>query len=171
MALASFPLAPGAVIGVLGGGQLGRMLALAAARLGFDVAILTPEPDAPASRVAVKTIVAAYDDPAALAELAAIADVVTFEFENVPAAAVERLIALGALVAPGAEALATAQDRVAEKRFFREAGAPSVDFAPIDGPADIGPALGRLGAPAVLKTRREGYDGKGQAWIRSAGEA
>ena len=171
MSQAGFPLAPGAVIGALGGGQLGRMLALAAARLGFDVAILTPEPDAPASRVAARTIVAAYDDPAALAELAGIADVVTFEFENVPVAAIDRLIALGAVVAPGRQALATAQDRVLEKSFFREIGVPSVDFAEIGAVADIAPALARLGAPAVLKTRREGYDGKGQAWIRSADEA
>lgn len=171
MARAAFPLAPGAVIGVLGGGQLGRMTALAAARLGFDVAILTPEAGSPASRVAAHTIVAPYDDPAALAELARIADVITFEFENVPALAMERLIALGAEVAPGPRALATAQDRVVEKSFFRDNGVPTVDFVPIDAPAAIGPALERLGAPALLKTRREGYDGKGQAWVASAAEA
>ncbi len=166
-----FPLPPGAVIGVLGGGQLGRMTALAAARLGFDVAILTPGANDPASRVAARTIVAPYDDPAALAELVAIADVVTFEFENVPASVVERLIGLGVEVAPGPRALATAQDRVVEKSFFRDNGVPTVDFVAIAAAADIAPALGRLGAPALLKTRREGYDGKGQAWVKSAAEA
>ena len=160
MSGSGFPLAPGAVIGILGGGQLGRMLALAAARLGFDVVILTPEEDSPASRVAARTIVAPYDDPAALAELAKAADVVTYEFENVPAAAVARL-----------EALGVAQDRVKEKSFFELNGIPTVAFAEICGAADIGPALERLGAPALLKTRREGYDGKGQAWVKSAADA
>jgi 5-(carboxyamino)imidazole ribonucleotide synthase len=171
MSSSGFPLAPGAVIGILGGGQLGRMLALAAARLGFDVVILTPETDSPAGRVAARTIVAPYDDPAALAELAKTADVVTYEFENVPAAAVARLEALGVSVAPGPDALAVAQDRVKEKTFFELNGIPTVAFAEICGAADIAPALERLGAPALLKTRREGYDGKGQAWVRTAGEA
>jgi 5-(carboxyamino)imidazole ribonucleotide synthase len=167
----NFPLGPGATIGVLGGGQLGRMLALAAARLGLDTAILTPRADSPASRVAAHTVVGAYDDPAALAELARLSAVVTYEFENVPAAAVARLEALGCPVAPGPRALAVAQDRVVEKRFFEEIGAPTVAFAPIDRFEDIAPALARLGAPALLKTRREGYDGKGQAWIKDAADA
>ena len=166
-----FPLAPGAVIGILGGGQLGRMLSLAAARLGFDVAILTPDAQSPAGRVSAHTIVASYDDDAALAELARLADVVTFEFENVPAAVVARLEALGAAVAPGPEALATGQDRVTEKSFFETHGIPTVAFAAIDRAEDIAPALERLGAPALLKTRREGYDGKGQAWVESAAGA
>ena len=122
MSGSGFPLAPGAVIGILGGGQLGRMLAMAAARLGFDVAILTPETDSPAGRVAAHAIVGAYDDEAALAELARLSDAVTFEFENVPAAVVARLQALGMEVAPGPKALAVAQDRVAEKSFFVEVG-------------------------------------------------
>jgi 5-(carboxyamino)imidazole ribonucleotide synthase len=168
---APFPLPPGAVIGILGGGQLGRMLALAAARLGFDVAVLSPRPDAPAARVAAHFVQSAYDDPEGLAELARVADVVTYEFENVPAAAVSRLEALGRPVAPGARALAVAQDRVAEKRFFEEIGAPAVAFAAIESAADIAPALQRLGAPALLKTRREGYDGKGQAWVAGPDEA
>ncbi|HTK36149.1 MAG TPA: 5-(carboxyamino)imidazole ribonucleotide synthase [Caulobacteraceae bacterium] len=171
MPTASFPLAPGAVIGILGGGQLGRMLALAAARLGFDAAILTPRPDAPAGRVAAHTIRSAYDDAQGLAELARLSAVVTYEFENVPAAAVDRLAALGCPVAPGARALAVAQDRIVEKRFFEQIGVPTVAFAAIDSAADIAPALARLGCPALLKTRREGYDGKGQAWVRSADEA
>jgi 5-(carboxyamino)imidazole ribonucleotide synthase len=167
----SFPLPPGSTIGILGGGQLGRMLALAAARLGFDAAILSPEPNAPASRVAMMSIVAAYDDAQALADFARRCDVVTYEFENVPAAAVEALMAVGAEVAPGARALATAQDRVAEKSFFQSIGAPTAEFAAIDTAADIGPALARLGAPALLKTRREGYDGKGQAWVKGHEDA
>jgi 5-(carboxyamino)imidazole ribonucleotide synthase len=163
--LTSFPLAPGAVIGILGGGQLGRMLAMAAARLGFDVAVLDPEPAAPAHRVAAKAIVGAYDDPRALRALAAVSDVITFEFENVPAGAVEVLAATGASVAPGARALAVSQDRLAEKTFLNQAGAPTVAFAAVDTVDDIAAALERLGAPLLIKTRRGGYDGKGQAWI------
>ena len=164
-------LAPGACIGVLGGGQLGRMLALAAARLGFDVTVLTPEADSPAGRVAARTLVADYDDAEALAELARLCAVVTFEFENVPASAVARLQALAARVAPGPLALATAQDRVSEKRFFQSCGIATAAFAPVEGPSDIVAALARLGAPALLKTRREGYDGKGQVWIADAADA
>jgi 5-(carboxyamino)imidazole ribonucleotide synthase len=164
--MTGFPLPPGSTIGILGGGQLGRMMALAAARLGFDVVVLEPEADSPASRVAKQTFAASYDDPAALDALATASDVVTFEFENVPAAVVERLVAHGAEVAPGAKALATAQDRVVEKTFLNAVGCPTAAFAAIDSVADIAPALARLGAPAVLKTRREGYDGKGQTWIQ-----
>jgi 5-(carboxyamino)imidazole ribonucleotide synthase len=189
-----FPLQPGAMIGVLGGGQLGRMLALAAARLGFDVTILEPEPDSPASRVAARTLQAAYDDPEALKILAATCDVVTFEFENVPAAVVEQLQMLGALAAsgerplvvaqeverlqmlgdlaaPGERALAVAQDRVNEKQFFRDQGIATTDFAAIASAADIAQVLPRLGARALLKTRREGYDGKGQTWVEGPGDA
>ena len=165
------PLPPGSVIGVLGGGQLGRMLAQAAARLGFDAAVLGREDDSPAGRVAARSITGAYDDPASLRRLAAASDVVTFEFENVSAEAVAALEAEGVAVFPDARALATAQDRLAEKRFLNAHGCPTVAFAPVDGPADIGPALERLGAPALLKTRREGYDGKGQRWVRDACEA
>ncbi len=168
---ATFPLPPGSTIGILGGGQLGRMLALAAARLGLDVVILTPDEGSPASRVAARTIVAAYDDPVALQALAQAADVVTYEFENVPVRAVEALTALGAAVAPGADALRVAQDRVAEKTFLNASAAPTVAFAEIGGADDIAAALPRIGLPALLKTRREGYDGKGQAWIRDADAA
>ena len=132
-----FPLAPGSMIGVLGGRQLGRMLALAAARLGFDVTILEPEPDSPASRVAARTLEAPYDDLEALKTLAATCDVVTFEFENVPAAVVERLETLGALAAPGKRPLAIAQDRVSEKAFFRSQGVATADFAAISAPATV----------------------------------
>lgn len=165
------PLPPGSVIGILGGGQLGRMLALAAARLGFDAAVLGREDDSPAGRVAATRITGAYDDPDSLRRLAAVSDVVTFEFENVSAEAVAALEAEGVAVFPDARALATAQDRLAEKRFLNAHGCPTVDFAVIDGPADIAPALERLGAPALLKTRCEGYDGKGQRWVRGPDEA
>ena len=166
-----FPLPPGSTIGILGGGQLGRMLSLAAARLGFNTAILEPEANSPAGRVAAREITAAYDDPDGLAQLAACSDVITYEFENVPAATVARLIALNASVAPDARALETAQDRVVEKSFLNDVGVATVAFAVIDSADDIGPALARLGAPALLKTRREGYDGKGQVWVRDASEA
>ena len=165
-----FPLPPGSTIGVLGGGQLGRMLALAAARLGFDVTILEPEPDSPASRVAARTLQAPYDDREALKTLAATCDVVTFEFENVPAAVVEQLEHLGALAAPGKRPLAVAQDRVSEKQFFKDLGVATAEFAAIAGPQDIAAALPRLGARALLKTRREGYDGKGQTWVEGEGD-
>jgi 5-(carboxyamino)imidazole ribonucleotide synthase len=163
--VANFSLSPGSTIGVLGGGQLGRMLALAAARLGFDTAILTPQADCPASRVAARTIVAPYDDPQALNELAEVAQVITFEFENVPAAALEALAAIGAAIAPGPRALAIAQDRLEEKTFLNAAGVATMAFAAIDSLADLRAALRRLGAPLLLKTRRGGYDGKGQAWV------
>jgi 5-(carboxyamino)imidazole ribonucleotide synthase len=166
-----FPLAPGSTIGILGGGQLGRMLCLASARLGFDTLVLTPEPNSCASRVASRTIVAAYDNPDALEAFGQLAAVATFEFENVPASVVAQLEALGVEVAPGPLALAVAQDRVDEKGFLNGCGAPTVAFAPVNGPLDIVSGLDQLGAPALLKTRREGYDGKGQTWIESAADA
>jgi 5-(carboxyamino)imidazole ribonucleotide synthase len=167
----STPLAPGAAIGIVGGGQLGRMLAVAAAELGFDTVILEPERGCPAGRVAARTIVAPYDDPEALRKLADATDVVTYEFENVPAAAVARLAELGAEVAPGARALAVAQDRLQEKTFLNANGAPTVAFAPAATPDEAAAAVAQVGAPALMKTRREGYDGKGQRWVEHAHEA
>jgi len=167
----SSPLAPGSTIGILGGGQLGRMLALAAARLGLDTLILTPEPEACASRVATRSIVAAYDDMEALKAFSEIADVATFEFENVPARVMELLQMVAVEVAPGPLALATAQDRVDEKTFLNRCGAPTVKFVAVDGVQDIVAGLERLGAPALLKTRREGYDGKGQTWVAGPADA
>jgi 5-(carboxyamino)imidazole ribonucleotide synthase len=169
--VAQLPLPPGSTIGILGGGQLGRMLALAAARLGFDVTVLEREADSPAGRVSLRTLVGAYDDPDALAELAQTASVVTYEFENVPAASVERLQALGVEVAPGPRALAVAQDRVAEKTFLNANGAPTVAFEAADNPISAVEAAHRLGAPCLMKTRREGYDGKGQRWVEHAPDA
>jgi 5-(carboxyamino)imidazole ribonucleotide synthase len=169
--MTTFPLAPGATIGILGGGQLGRMLAMAAARLGFDTAILSPEADSPAARVAARAIVAAYDDPAALRILADAAQVITFEFENVPAAALAELERLGATVAPNTRALAIAQDRMEEKSFLNAAGIATVGFAAIDDEADLRAAFRRFGPPLLLKTRQGGYDGKGQAWAQRARDA
>ena len=165
------PLPPGSTIGILGGGQLGRMLSQAASRLGFDVVILDPEENSPAGRVSRGQIVAAYDDPTALNVFGRVCDVVTFEFENVPAASVERLAEAGALVAPGPTALAVAQDRVDEKTFLNAVGATTVQFAAVDSLEDLQAALKALGTPALLKTRRDGYDGKGQVWIKSPTQA
>ncbi len=168
--MTTFPLSPGSTIGILGGGQLGRMLAMAAARLGFDVAILSPEADGPAARVAAHSIVGDYQDPVALKALADISDVITFEFENVPAPAVAELQRLGAEVAPPARALAVSQDRLVEKTFLNEAGIPTVTFAKVDEASDLRAAFQKLGAPLLLKTRQGGYDGKGQVWVdRAAG--
>jgi len=161
------PLPPGATIGILGGGQLGRMLSQAASRLGFNVVILDPEENSPAGRVSQGQIVAPYDDPNALNVLGRVAEVVTFEFENVPAESVRRLVEGGARVAPGAMALSTAQDRVEEKQFLNGVGATTVDFVPVDTLDDLIAGLDRLGVPALLKTRRDGYDGKGQVWVKS----
>jgi 5-(carboxyamino)imidazole ribonucleotide synthase len=169
--MADLPISPGQTLGILGGGQLGRMLAQAAARLGFDVAILEPERDSPAARVAAKSVVSAYDDPAGLEKLAKLASVVTYEFENVPAAAVAKLGEIGVEVAPGAEALRVAQDRFEEKTFLNAHGAPTVAFAPAASPDEAVAAAEKLGAPVLMKTRREGYDGKGQRWVEHAAEA
>ncbi len=160
------PIPPGSTIGILGGGQLGRMTALAAAELGYSCAILTPEPEAPASQVSALTILADYTDEAALAKFAAAADVVTLEFENVPAEAVQFLESLGKLVRPGSRVLAVAQDRVAEKDFVRKLGGGTASYEPADTLKALIPALERIGLPAVLKTRRMGYDGRGQRILK-----
>lgn len=166
----TFPLPPGSTLGIIGGGQLGRMLSQAAARLGFRVVILDPQENSPAGRVSQGQIVAAYDDPNALRVLGMSCQAVTFEFENVPAASVEALVAAGTEVAPGARALAVAQDRVEEKSFLNAIKVPTTAFAVIDDLAGLRAAVASLGTPALLKTRREGYDGKGQAWIRASNQ-
>ncbi len=165
------PLPLGATIGILGDGQLGRMLSQAASRLGFRVAIYGPEDDSPAASVSAVSVVGGYRDEAALRAFAEQCDVITLEFENIPVETVDFLTGLGKVVAPSSHALGITQDRVHEKTFARGNGVDTVDFATIESEADIAPALERLGVPAVLKTRREGYDGKGQAWIKSADEA
>ncbi|MCZ7677562.1 MAG: 5-(carboxyamino)imidazole ribonucleotide synthase [Sandaracinaceae bacterium] len=151
-------------IGILGGGQLGRMLALAGVPLGHEIVVLTPEPGAPAAAVA-ETIVAPYDDPAALVELARRSDVVTYEFENVPAEVVEAL-AEKVPVHPGALALRTASDRLSEKELFTRLGIPTVPYRAVDAASEMDDAVRAVSLPAVLKTRRFGYDGKGQRVLR-----
>lgn len=169
--MSELPLPPGSTLGILGGGQLGRMLALAAARLGFDVAVLEREADSPAGRVSAHTIVGPYVDPLALEALAAVAGVVTYEFENVPAESLLILEGLGVRVSPGAEALAVAQDRIAEKQFLNATGAPTVAFSSADSAEEAVAATAEMGAPVLMKTRREGYDGKGQLWVEHPADA
>lgn len=164
------PLPPGSVIGVLGGGQLGRMMALAAARLGYRVHVFTPDADSPTEQVCAAATVANWDDEAALDAFAAAVDVITLEFENVPVAAVERLSAR-VPVRPGAKVLGVAQDRLAEKSLARELDVPVAPFEAVTSQTDLEDAIARIGAPSVLKTRREGYDGKGQRIIRAESEA
>ncbi len=151
-------------IGILGGGQLGRMLALAAAKLGHRVIVLDPDPNAPAAQVSNRHIVAAYDDPAALDQLAKACDVVTYEFENVPDAAVHALEGR-VPVHPNAHALGTAQDRLVEKTFLVEQGIATAPFRAVDSQVQLDTAVGELGGRVILKTRRFGYDGKGQRRI------
>ena len=161
------PLPPGSTVGILGGGQLARMLALAAGRLGIDCHSYAPEADSPAFAVSAAHTVAAYDDFTALEAFAKAVDVVTYEFENVPGDTAAFLDAL-VPVAPGVAALKTAQDRIAEKTFIAGLGIPIAPFADITDLASLEAALARIGRPAVLKTRRFGYDGKGQTKIYDA---
>lgn len=163
-------LLPGSTIGIIGGGQLGRMLAMAAARLGYRTLVLDPDADAPAARLADKSIAAAYDDPEALDQLAREAGVVTYEFENVPVQAIERL-EKEVPVRPGSKALRIAQDRLAEKRMAQELGAGTAKFAAVHNRSDLDTAMKATGLPAVLKTVRFGYDGKGQARIANPNDA
>ncbi len=158
---------PNGAIGILGGGQLGRMLAMAAARLGLRAHIYCPEDRAPAYDVAAAKTIAGYRDEKALADFARAVDVVTYEFENVPAETVEFLTSLGAVVRPGAKALETAQDRLVEKDFARAIGAQTADYHAVDDLASLKAGLEKVGRPAILKTRRLGYDGKGQTRITS----
>jgi 5-(carboxyamino)imidazole ribonucleotide synthase len=164
--MAGEALPPGSTIGILGGGQLGRMLALAAARLGFRCHIFCPDPDSPAFDVAAEKTVAAYGDASALEEFTGGVDVVTYEFENIDVAAVERL-EQRVPMRPGSRALAVSQDRLTEKTFLRGLGIATAEFAAIEDRASLGKAIEQLGFPAILKARRFGYDGKGQAAIAS----
>jgi 5-(carboxyamino)imidazole ribonucleotide synthase len=155
------PLPPGSVIGILGGGQLGRMLSLAAARLGLKCHIYAPEEDSCAFQVAAARTVASYQDEQALRRFAGAVDVITYEFENVPAEAAKILEQLCPL-APGSKALATAQDRVAEKQFVAGLGIAVAPFEAVESELSLRDAIRSIGTPAILKTRRFGYDGKGQ---------
>jgi 5-(carboxyamino)imidazole ribonucleotide synthase len=162
-------LAPGSTIGILGGGQLARMLALAAGKLGLNSHIYAPEKDSPAFQVSAAHTIAAYEDEVALAAFAESVQAVTYEFENVPVAAVKFLEAL-VPVRPGSKALGVAQDRIAEKTLARQMGAMTAEFAEVNSLEDLKAAVARIGMPAVLKTTRMGYDGKGQAKILSTAD-
>jgi 5-(carboxyamino)imidazole ribonucleotide synthase len=159
-------LRTGMTIGILGGGQLGRMLSVAAAELGFSCHIFCPDQDSPAFAVAARHTVAAYDDKAALTAFAQSVSAVTFEFENVPSATAQ-FIAERVPLLPNPRALEVAQDRLAEKTLMSELGIPVAAYAEVGALADIYSAMAKTGRPAVLKTRRMGYDGKGQAVIRA----
>lgn len=163
------PLAPGATIGIMGGGQLGRMLAIAAARLGYRAHVFTPEAGSPASLVSAETTVAAYDDGDALSRFAERVDVVTFEFENVGLDAFE-VVEARVPIRPARGVLAIAQDRIAEKTFLGSIDVPTARWAPIGSREEVVPVLDAVGLPAVVKTARFGYDGKGQAVLREPGE-
>ncbi|SFI06038.1 5-(carboxyamino)imidazole ribonucleotide synthase [Albimonas pacifica] len=156
------PIAPGGTLGILGGGQLARMLSMAAARLGIRCVILAPEAEPCAGDVAHRVIRADYADPEAHRELAAACAAVTYEFENVPVDAARALQAL-VPVRPGPKALEIAQDRVPEKDFLNGIGLSTAPYRAVDSEAELAAAFADLGGPAILKTRRLGYDGKGQA--------
>lgn len=164
------PLAPGAVIGILGGGQLGRMQALAAARLGFKTCIFCDVADSPAFDVAHSHLCAAYDNEAALAEFAGRCDIITYEFENIPAPTTAFLGARRPL-APSVKALEITQDRITEKTLVSSLGLQVPPFFAVSTPDEAATAFAEIGGPCVLKTRRFGYDGKGQATVHSAEEA
>jgi 5-(carboxyamino)imidazole ribonucleotide synthase len=163
--VASTMLTPGATIGILGGGQLGRMLALAAAQLGLKTHIYCPDEDSPAFDVCAAKTIAAYEDEAALKTFASGVDVVTYEFENVPARTAEVLAAVRP-VRPDAAALAASQDRLVEKEFMASLGIATAPFLAVDTAGSLARAVAQLGRPSILKTRRFGYDGKGQTQIK-----
>jgi 5-(carboxyamino)imidazole ribonucleotide synthase len=163
-------LTPGSTIGILGGGQLGRMLAMAAAQLGYRCHVFAPEDAPPATDVCTAVTRAEFSDTAALTTFANAVDIVTFEWENVPTAAV-RLLAGLVPVHPGVHSLEVAQDRMAEKQFVEWLGGRTAPWAPVSSRAELDDAIARIGLPAILKTRRFGYDGKGQARLHSAADA
>ena len=156
----------GSTIGIIGGGQLGRMLSVAASRLGFRCHIYEPGANPPAGQVADQVTTAAYDDEAALRAFGQSVDIITYEFENIPTAALDLLQDL-APIHPGREALRVSQDRLTEKSFLQDLGLRTAAYADITDAASLEAALDTIGAPSILKTRRFGYDGKGQARIMS----
>ena len=166
----SNPLQAGATIGILGGGQLGRMLSVAASRLGLKCHVFDPGADAPAAQVADAHTCASYDDVAALQAFGLAVDVITYEFENIPTSALDILETL-APIHPNRRALATSQDRITEKDFLSELGLAVAPYANVESAQDMDAAVATIGAPAILKTRRFGYDGKGQARLKDASDA
>lgn len=163
-------LPAGSVIGILGGGQLGRMLSVAAARIGYRTHVYEPSANPPAADVAHKVTTAPYEDDEALRAFAASVDVITYEFENVPTSALDILESLRP-IRPNRRALATSQDRLIEKDFLTSIGLTTAPYAAVNDAASLDAAMARIGAPAILKTTRLGYDGKGQARILSAADA
>jgi 5-(carboxyamino)imidazole ribonucleotide synthase len=159
------PLPPNATIGLVGGGQLGRMSAMAAARLGYRCHILTREVDSPAAQVSHAVTISDYRDPVSLRAFAAAVDVISFEFENISAEGLDLLASLRP-VRPAPSVLRISQDRIAEKTFLNQAGAATAPWAAVGSLQELEEAVRRLGLPAVLKTTRLGYDGKGQAMLR-----
>jgi 5-(carboxyamino)imidazole ribonucleotide synthase len=160
------PLPPNATIGIVGGGQLGRMSAMAAARLGYRCHVLTPEPESPAQQVSAGITLGDYEDPAALRDFAAHVDVITFEFENVSAEGLDLLASLKP-VRPSPSILRVSQDRIAEKSFLNNIGVPTAPWRPVGSFAELEAAVAELGLPAILKTTRLGYDGRGQVRLRT----
>ncbi|CAM4064395.1 5-(carboxyamino)imidazole ribonucleotide synthase [Geobacillus stearothermophilus] len=169
ISLAKRWIVPGQTIGIIGGGQLGRMMALAAREMGFRIAVLDPTPDSPCGQVADVEITAPYHDLDAIAELARVSDVITYEFENIDAQALEWLEA-NAYVPQGSRLLAVTQDRALEKAVIVEAGLPVAPYREVDGWDELEQAVAMTGFPCVLKTRRGGYDGKGQYVLRGEGD-
>lgn len=167
---AGTPLPAGSVIGILGGGQLGRMLSVAASRLGLRCHIFEPEAKPPAAHVADRVTTASCDDTDALAAFGASVDVITYEFENVPTSALDQL-EQAAPIRPGRNALATSQDRLVEKEFLQRVGLEVAPFASVDTVEDLPVAMSNVGIPSILKTRRFGYDGKGQFRLTDANQA
>ncbi|UWP99203.1 5-(carboxyamino)imidazole ribonucleotide synthase [Aliiroseovarius crassostreae] len=163
-------LPTGATIGILGGGQLGRMLSVAASRLGFKTHIFEPGANPPAGQVADQVTTAGYDDVTALETFAKSVDVITYEFENIPTAALDALEAL-APIRPGREALRVSQDRIVEKDFLSDLGLATAPYANVESVEDMVAAVAAIGAPSILKTRRFGYDGKGQARLKTTEDA
>ncbi|MEW5323170.1 5-(carboxyamino)imidazole ribonucleotide synthase [Geobacillus thermoleovorans] len=158
-------IVPGQTIGIIGGGQLGRMMALAAREMGFRIAVLDPTPDSPCGQVADIEMTAAYHDLDAMAELSRVSDVITYEFENIDARALEWLEA-NAYVPQGSRLLAVTQDRALEKAAIVDAGLPVAPYVEVNGAEELEQAVQTIGFPCVLKTRRGGYDGKGQYVLR-----
>ncbi len=164
------PLATGSTIGILGGGQLGRMLSVAASRLGFKTHIFEPSANPPAADVAHRVTTASYEDADALRAFADTVDVITYEFENIPTSALDLLETLRP-IRPGREALRISQDRLTEKAFLADLGLSIAPFADVTDTASMQAAVEKIGAPSILKTRRFGYDGKGQARLKTAEDA
>jgi 5-(carboxyamino)imidazole ribonucleotide synthase len=165
----SFELVPGATIGILGGGQLGRLLALAAAKLGLKTHVYAQDPESPAFDVASARTIAPYEDELTLVEFAGTVELITYEFENIPSRTAA-ILAESRVVRPGPETLAVCQDRLAEKEFLTAAGVKAAPYMRVDDAGALARAVAQIGRPSILKTRRFGYDGKGQVLVREGAD-